>query len=461
MEQPTILPGANAPRVLLVLREIAEARRIALYLEDSGMEVVRVGDEAAGYNILDTEQVDVLITEMRDAHIGGMRLLRVARMRNPDVCAIMLASPADVDLATRALEEGAHDFQTRPLNLEKILAVIRRGLNVQRLVEEMHQMARRLDRKYGFRNLVGNSAPIARVYNKILQVCGTDMPVLVTGESGTGRELVAAAIHHNSARRAGPLVRIDCEGLGPEFLESDLFGMEQASGRPRPGRVELAEGGTLVLNGIDELPASVQGRLLRLLRDREYERVDGRKILRADVRLIAIGSLSLRDRVDEGRVRADLYDTLRAAAIVMPALRHRKRDIPLLADQLLREANEEAGRAITGVTPAAMDRLVRYPWPGNVRELKSVIRGMVLTAAGEGPLDAGDLPEEIREGSGTLVEGEELRLPPGLTMAEVERRVIEATLSRTAGDRREAARILGIGLRTLQRRLVQYRRRGR
>jgi DNA-binding NtrC family response regulator len=457
MEQPPILPGANAPRVLVVLRAPTEARRIASFLEETGMEVVRVGDEAAGYNILDTEQVDVLITETRDPRIGGMRLLRVARMRNPDVCAIMLASPADVDLATRALDEGAHDFQTRPLNLEKLHAVIRRGLNVQRLVEEMHQMARRLDRKFGFRNLVGNSAPIVRVYNRILQVCGTEMPVLVMGESGTGRELVAAAIHHNSTRRAGPLVRVDCEGLEAGFLEGDLCGIEQPSGKPRLGRIDLAEGGTLVLDGVDELPMSVQARLLRLLRDRDYERVGGTRTLRADARLIAIGSLTLRERVDDGRIRADLYDTLRTATIVMPALRHRKRDIPLLADQLLREAREESGRAIAGITPAAMDRLVRYPWPGNVRELKSVLRAMVLMSVGEGSLDVGDLPEEIREGTGSL-EGEEIRLPAGLTLGEVERRVIEATLSRTDGNRRETARILGIGLRTLQRKLGEYRR---
>lgn len=242
MEPQQLLPGANVPRVLLALRGPSEARRIAVFLEEHTMEVVRVGDEAAAYNILDTEQVDALITETRVARIDGLRLLRVARMRNPDICAILLAEPGDLDLATRALDEGAHDFQTRPLNLEKILAVIRRGLTMQRLVGEMHEMARRLDRKFGFRNLIGNSAPIVRVYNRILQVCGTDMPVLVMGESGTGRELVAAAIHHNSARRTGPLVRLDCEGLESGFLEQELCGFEGPSAKPRVGRIELAEG---------------------------------------------------------------------------------------------------------------------------------------------------------------------------------------------------------------------------
>lgn len=201
---------------------------------------------------------------------------------------------------------------------------------------------------------------------------------------------------------------------------------------------------------------TVQARLLRLLRDREYERVGGTKTLRANARVIAIASLTLRDRVDERRLRADLYDTLRAATIPMPALRHRKRDIPLLVDHFLGEAREEMGHTIEGIKPAAIDRLVRYPWPGNVRELKSVIRGMILTSAGHGPLDVGDLPEEIREG-GVAADGEAIRLPPGLPLREIERRVIEATMTQTGGDRTHTARILGIGLRTLQRRLAAYR----
>ncbi len=457
------VPAADAPRALLVLRDAAESRRLAAYLEEHGMEVVQVKDDQAGYNLLDTEQVDAMVCETRAAHIDGLRLLRVARMRNPDVCAILVATPSDLGLATRAMDEGAHDFQTRPLNHDKIHAVMKRALSVQRLVGEMHEMARRLDRKFGFRNLIGNSAQIVRVYNRILQVCGADAPVLITGESGTGRDLVASAIHHNSARRTGPLVQLEFEGIEAGFLERELFGAE-ASGREKvpPGRVELAEGGTLVLDGVETLPLPLQGRLLRLLRDREYERAGGQLTRHADVRLIAIASPAIRDRVDGGSLRGDVYDYLRAVTIEMPALRHRKRDIPLLVNHFLSEAAGELGRPIEGIKPVAMDRLVRYPWPGNVRELKSVIRGMVQVAAGSGPLDVGDLPEEIRADS---TGGEsEIRIPLGLSLAEVERRLIEATLQKADGDREEAARILGIGLRTLQRRLAEYgktRARGR
>jgi len=446
-----------SPRVLLVLKEAAEARRISRFLQEQGMEVVQVRDDSAGYNLLDTERVDALIMETRSAHIDGVRLLRVARMRNPDVCAILIAAPSDLDLATRALEEGAHDFQTRPVNLEKILAVVRRGLDLHRLVGEMHEMARRLDRKLALGNLIGSSAPFVRVYNRVLHVCGIDVAVLIVGESGTGRALVAKAIHHNSARRAANLVSIDCEGLDASLLERELFGEETGIGRARPGRCELAEGGTLVVEGIDSLPMSVQGRLLRLLRDREFERVGGRSSIRADFRVIAIGSQSLRKKADLGEIRADLFDNLRAVTIEMPALRHRKRDIPLLAEHFLKEVCGETGRApLDGIKPAAIDALMRYEWPGNVRELKSVIRGMVLSSAGPGPLDLGDLPEEIRVG-GALDAKAEVRLAIGIRLADAERRLIEVTMEHTEGDRARAAKLLGIGLRTLQRRLAEYR----
>jgi DNA-binding NtrC family response regulator len=457
METGTGATARPSPRVLLVIKENAEARRISLFLQEQGLETVVLRDDQAGYNLLDTDQVDALIVETRSQHIDGLRLLRVARMRNPDVCTILLAGPNDLDLATRALDDGAHDFQTRPINLEKILAVIRRALSVQRLVGEMHEMAQRLDRKLAFRNLIGSSAPFVRAYNRILYVCGVDAPVLIIGESGTGRKLVAGAIHQNSARRAANLVTIDCEGIDAGFLEKEIFGEEVENARPRPGRVELAEGGTLVIDEIGAVPLSIQGRLLRMVRDREFERTGGRKTRRADVRVIAIGSVSLRGKVDQGVFRADLYDNLRAATIEMPPLRHRKRDIPLLAEHFLEEAGAETDRSISGIKPAAMDRLRNYTWPGNVRELKSVIRGIVLSAPGAGPIDVSDLPEEIRAG-GSLESNETIPIRVGSTLADAERGLIEATLKTTEGDRVRAAEILGIGLRTLQRRLAGYRR---
>ena len=455
MESEFPIPVAPTARALLVLRDAKEARQLASVLEKQDIEAIQVADDLAGYNLLDTEQVDALVCEARAPGIDGLRLLHVARMRNPDVCTILIATQSSIGLATRAMGEGAHDFQTRPLNLEKITAVIRRGLTTRLLVGEMYELARRLDRKLSFRNLIGNSAPIVRVYNRILHICGNDAPVLVIGESGTGRDLVASVIHHNSSRRNGPLVRFDCGGLGTGFLERELFGEAAREARSAyRGKIELAEGGTLILDGIDELPAGAQGRIVRFLREREYEQTGVERTLHADVRIIAIGPLDLRHHADTGRVRSDLFEHLRTATIEMPALRHRKRDIPLLANHFLSGTQEDAGRLVDGIKPAAMDRLVRYPWPGNVRELKNVIRGMVRNVTGAGPLDLGDLPEEIREG---IVAAEtEVRLSLGMSLSEVERRVIEMTLAHLNGDRRRTAHVLGIGLRTLQRRLAEY-----
>jgi DNA-binding NtrC family response regulator len=448
-------PIASPARALIVLRETAEARRVASALEEDEIEAVLVADDVAGYNLLDTEQVDALVCEVRAPRIDGLRLLRVARMRNPDICAILIAEPSDLGLATQAMEEGAHDFQTRPINAEKVRAVVRRGLDTQRLVGEMHELARRLDRKFGFRNLIGNSAPIVRIFNRILQICGNDVPVLILGEPGTGRGLVASTIHHNSPRRNGPLVHLDCAGLASGFLQRDLFGVSaEEESEPRAGRITLAEGGTLILDRVESLPLDTQGRIVRILRDGAYEQQGGTRTLQADVRLLAISIPDLRDRAAQGSFRGDLYDQLRTVTLEMPALRHRRRDIPLLTDHFLAEANEETGKQIEGVKPAAMDRLVRYPWPGNVRELKTVVRGMVHTAVGSGPLDVADLPEEIRALSKD--ETTEIQVPVGISLAEVERMVIEANLSFTGGDRRETAKLLGIGLRTLQRRLAAY-----
>lgn len=455
MDTQSSHPVAGTPRVLLVLREPKEARRVASALERLGFETVQVDDDVAGYNLLDTEQVDALICETRAPRIDGLRLLRVAWMRNPDLCAILIATQSDIALATRGMEEGAHDFQTRPLNLEKIQAVVRRGLDTQRLVGEMHELSRRLDRKFGFRNLIGNSAPIVRVYNRILQICGNDDPVLIVGESGTGRSLVAAAIHQNSARRSGPLVRMDCGGFEAGVLDRELFGESAGKDRQaREGRIELAEGGTLILERLDELPTGAQERIIRLLRDREYEEVSGDQTIRADVRVLAISPPDMKGLVDSGLFHSELYDLLRAATIEMPTLRHRKRDIPLLVNHFLQDAQEDSDHQIEGIEPAAIDRLVRYSWPGNVRELKNVIRGLVETATGRQVLGLSDLPEEIREWTGAP--DTEISVPIGTALAEVERRVIQMTLAHLGGDRRRTARILGIGLRTLQRRLAEY-----
>lgn len=451
-------PGWPGPRVLLLDRDIAEAGRVARFLEGEGFEVVPARTSEQAFNVLDDQAVDAIVAEVRGATADGIRLMHVARRRDPEVCVILIAEPSEVGMATQAMMEGAYDYQTRPLNMEKILAVLRRSRRVRELVAEVSELNRRLDRKYGLRGIIGNSAPISAVITRILQVAPTEATVLITGETGTGKELVGTAIHQNSARRGGPLIKLHCADLSEGLVESELFGHEAGAftgaAGSRKGRFELADGGTLLLDEVSELTPGTQAKLLRVLQEREFVRVGGDRPVRVDVRLVAATNQDLKLLVQERRFREDLYYRLNVVAIEMPALRHRPQDIPLLADQFLREAVSAYGRQVTGFTTRALNRLWRYAWPGNVRELKNVVTGMVINARDGRSLDVEDLPLALRS---LPDEGKTLQIPIGMTWAEVERRIIEATLKSVDLDVRAAAKALGLSVRTLYRRMNQYR----
>ena len=445
-------------RVLVVSRDRAEARRIARFLEGSGAEVTALYDDDAAINLLEQSEIDVLVAETRSPRIDGVHLMEVARRLSPAVCVILLAEPDQVDIATRALNAGAYDYQTRPVNLDKLLAVARRAERDRELRAKFIDLQRRLDRKYGVHNILGNSAAISEVMSRILQVAPSDAPVLITGETGTGKELVAAAVHQNSSRRQAPLVKIHCGDVSEALLESELFGHEKGAFtgavQLRKGRFELAEGGTLFLDAVGELPIGSQAKLLRVLSSGEFFRVGGEKALRADVRVIAAHNRDLLELVREDLFREDLYYRLGVIRLDLPALRHRRQDIPLLVEHFLREAAANAGKPTPAISPRAMNRLVRYDWPGNVRELKNVITGMVVSAEASQTLDVGDLAPPLQE---LPDEGQGLFLPMGTSLAEAEQRLLDATLKYVRFDKLEAARILGISVRTLFRRLSDWK----
>lgn len=444
-------------RVLIVDEERAEARRLARQLEGAGYETTVLADGEGAYNLLDEQPVDGVICQARGGRVDGVRLLSIARRRNPDTCGILIAEASEVDAATRALSEGAHDFQTRPLNFDKIVAVLRRAEQWSSLRARVNELERRLDRKFGLHNFVGNSAAMASVVAKILQIAPTDTTVLITGETGTGKELVATALHQNSGRRHAPFVKLHCGDLAEGLVESELFGHERGafSGAvtARKGRFELADGGSLLLDGVSELSAGVQAKLLRVLEAGEFMKVGGDRSIRADVRLIGTTSRDLRELVAAGQFREDLFYRLNVVTIEMPPLRHRRQDVPLYIEHFLREAAGETGRPQPVVAPRAMGRLVRYGWPGNVRELKNTMTGLVLAADATRPIDVDDLPPAIRV---IPDEGPGLWIPVGTSLAEVERRLIDATFESTNSDRLETARLLGLSLRTLARRLAAY-----
>lgn len=444
--------------VLLVDPDPALSREILAHLEDEGYEVECVDDGEKAYNRLDARPFDVLITELHTRRIEGMRLMAVALDRNPDMVVILITEEPDVERATEAMRQGAYDFQTKPLNLAKLEAVVQRGVGRQRLVLESHELRRRLDEQYGLGSLIGKSRQMVRVYNQVRQVAPSRGTVLIHGETGTGKDLIAQAIHNNSPRRDAAFVKLNCASIPEALVESELFGHVAGAftgaTQTRKGRFELADGGTFFLDEVAELSPALQSKLLRVLENRQFERLGDSRTMTVDVRLIAATHRSLEQMVQEGTFREDLYYRLNVVTIDVPALRTRREDIPLLVDHFIREANQANDKQVDGITRNAVDILMRYEWPGNVRELRNIIEGMVIMARGNKTLDIGDVPEHLRRS--VQPEVSEIRIPTGVSMQEVERIVIEETMKACGFNKETAAKTLGIGLRTLYRKLKEY-----
>ncbi len=444
--------------VLLVDRDPELAAEIMAFLEDRDYEVEWVDDGEKAYNRLDSRPFDVLITDLNAHRIDGMRLMAVAKDRNPEICVVLIAEQPDVALATEAMRQGAYDFQTKPLNLGKLEAVIEQGIGHQRLVFEQYELKRRLDERFGLGSLVGQSRQMVAVYNAVRQIAPTRGSVLIRGETGTGKDLIAQAIHTNSPRRDAPFVKLNCASIPAALVESELFGHVEGAftgaTRPRKGRFEVADKGTLFLDEIGELSLALQAKLLRVIEHQQFERLGDSRTMSVDVRLIAATNRALENMIERGEFRDDLYYRLRVISIDAPPLRQRREDIPLLADHFIKEACATHSREVAGISRNAMDLLMRYEWPGNVRELKNIIEGMVIMARPGKTLDVSDVPGYLRRT--TAPEVSEIRIPTGATMSEVERIVIEETMKVTGYNKEACAKTLGIGLRTLYRKLKEY-----
>jgi two-component system response regulator HydG len=449
------------PQALVVAKDSDDVKELLVALDSWGFKTVWAKDGEAGYNVLDGPEVlHALITELNVQRIDGMRLLSVAKQRNPEICVIMIASDADIELATEAMRQGAYDFQTKPLNLKKIKVVLDRGLSLQRLAFEVTDLHRRLDQRYGFHNLIGNSRGMVAVYNMIRQIAPTRATALIMGETGTGKGVAAQTIHQNSSRRDAPFVTLNCASLAEGVIESELFGHERGAFtgaiQTHKGRFEIADGGTLFLDEVSEMSLATQAKLLHVIEDREFERVGGTRPIKVDVRLIAATNRDLEQQVKGGKFREDLFFRLNVVSIKLPPLRERKQDIPRLVEAFLREFNIEHEKYITGISRGAMDLLMQYYWPGNVRELKNTIEGMMVLSASGRLLDVSDLPEHILRQVELKTPAADIHVRVGMTMEEIEKIAIEHTLRSVGYDKQEAAEILGIGLRTLYRKQKRY-----
>ena len=368
-------------------------------LTQRGYRVIAVENSDHALNVLATESTNVIISDLNAPGIDGLRLMSVALGRNPEVGVILMTEPGSMDLTVAAMKEGAYDVLEKPVYVEKLAAEIDKIRERQHIVQENRELLHQLDSRYGFENIVGRSASMQRIRDQILQIADTQSTVLIFGASGTGKELVAHALHQASSRRDRSFVPVFCNALSEGVIESELFGHERGAFtnavKTYKGRFELADGGTLFLDEVGELSPSTQVKLLRVLQERKFQRVGSTNWLRTDTRVIAATNRDLEDEIEKGRFREDLYYRLRVVTLSLPPLRERKEDLPLLIDHCIRRFSERENKRIERIDQQALELLSTYHWPGNVRQLENCIEGMIVMGAGE-TLTVADVPEFIR-----------------------------------------------------------------
>ncbi|MBW7863742.1 MAG: sigma-54-dependent Fis family transcriptional regulator [Candidatus Hydrogenedentes bacterium] len=441
-----------AAQVLVVDHHPASCRAMTAWLRERGHAATGVDNGEKAFNQLDARPWDALVTELHAGRVDGMRLMSVALARHPDLCAVLTATEAETERAVEAMRLGAHDFLLKPVHLPHLGAVLERGLAHQQLLRERVGLQRRLDERFGLGGLSGRSRQMTRVYQSVRQAGPLRDPLLVFGEAGTGKELIAEAVHHAGPWRDGPFVKADAAALPRSAQAAALFG-EGGAGRARRGLIEQAEDGTLFLDNADALDTDAQDRLLAWLETGAAPRAGDGKKVPVSARLVAATRKSPVELAGNTGFNPALAERLCAVTVEAPALRQRPEDIPLLARDILERLARADNREPRAIEPGAVDLLLRYDWPGNVRELETVLEGMDLTA-GPGPLRVAAVPPHVRRAA-RPARGE-IRVPVGVPMAVIERAAIEETLRHCDYDKAECARILGIGLRTLYRKLGQY-----
>jgi len=446
-------------RVLIIDDDEGHAEALADGLETTGHPCTVATSGRQGIELMGEQTFDAVLTDLKMHDLDGMEVLKEATTLQPDAIVILVTGHATVENAVSAMHLGASDYLTKPINIAELRTRIQRGVEAKRLRRTNFELRRQLEERFGLEGLVGHSPAMQRVFDVIRQVSSSHATVLVLGESGTGKELVARAIHTGSPRKEKPFVAVNCAALSQGLIESELFGHVKGAFTgaisAKEGVIVYADGGTLFLDEVGDMPLETQAKLLRVLETREVQPVGGNTTRRVDIRLVAATNQDLRARVAEGKFREDLLFRLQVVTIELPPLRERAGDVPLLVDHFIHDLADEHGRGVRGITPEARALLVRYDWPGNVRELRNAIENMVLLTRGD-VLDVEDLPEHVREATGTSSTPSGHMELAGHSLAEVERALIEANLELVGGNRQKAAKILGIGERTLYRKLKEY-----
>ena len=399
---------------------------------------------------------DLVLMDVRMIKVSGLEALAAIKSINPAIPVVIMTAYSSVETAVAALTQGAHDYLTKPLDFDKLRITLERAMEHSRLKAENRLLRERLGLQFDRRHIIGQSAAMVRLFDSVAQVAPSEATVLIAGESGTGKELIAGAIHFNSSRRDGPFVRLNCAAITETLLESELFGHEKGAftgaDRRREGRFFQADGGSLLLDEVSEMPLPMQVKLLRVLQEREFTRVGGDTVIRVDVRVIAATNKHLPELVSGGRFREDLYYRLNVVGLAIPALRERAEDIPLLAQHFLEAFALKNRKEVKGFTPQAMDRLIRYAWPGNVRELMNAVERAVVMTRGDflTEEDVSLIP------TAAMPEPEQPPAAGARPLEEVEKATILTTLKAADGNKSEAARRLGITRRTLHKKLKAY-----
>ncbi|MCI6664146.1 MAG: sigma-54 dependent transcriptional regulator [Treponema sp.] len=434
-------------------KNIREGLSAALELD--GYSVKLAANGAEGLALIEKGDIDLVITDLRMPGISGEEVLAKVRGESPGIPVIVLTGHGSIDTAVDAMRNGAYDFLTKPLSLDRLSLIVKRALAGRELEIRHSSLQQELDAKASFESIIGKSAEMQRIFQMVRKAADSKASVLITGESGTGKELIANALHNLSPRKNHPFIKVHCAALSETLLESELFGHEKgaftgAAARKR-GRFELANTGTIFLDEIGEINQNVQIKILRVLQDKRFERVGGEDTLEVDVRVIAATNRNLEEEIAQGRFREDLFYRLNVVHIQVPPLRDRKDDIPLMLNAFLDEFNRENNKSITGFDARSRSALYKYDWPGNIRQLRNCVESAVVMCSGN-EITLEDLPPTVRGAAESNV----IQVPVGISMAEAEKIIIQQNLASNQGNKSKTADILGIGRKTLHRKLEGY-----
>ena len=462
---PDETPPPIAIDVLIVDDDESHAEAVADSLAPLGCDCTTVSSGAEAVRRIESDSFDVVITDLRMDDVDGLEVLRRAKEELSEAEVIVLTGHSSVGSAVTAMQGGAYTYLTKPLDISELRAAVEKASERIRLIRRNAQLSSRLDEKFGFEGVIGVSPATQKVIAQLKSVAATDATVLITGENGTGKELAARALHQNSPRKSKPFVPLNISALPESILESELFGHEAgaftgAAGK-RIGKFEFANGGTLFLDEVGEMPTDTQVKLLRVLEDRKITRLGSNTEKPINVRLVAATNANLKELMDRGDFREDLYYRLGVVTIELPPLRDRRQDIPLLIEHFVREFEQRYAREVSGVDRGAREAMMAFDWPGNIRQLRNAVERMIVLDT-DGTLGVDDLPEEIAELAGVAetaalaggVAG--MDALDGRSLSDVERHYIGRALELTGGKRDAAAEMLGIGSRTLYRKIKEY-----